>query len=415
MKKIIITESQRDALEKFILEADNEKKTKIGELDKEFKNVTANVLKKAKIGQVISITVGKSDANNKLIKESVASYVALVRGKTPNELILSLITTIGKPTYKIPVKTDLGLFFNNSIITSMNGVRLNLSIITGLETVDHPEVGQSEQPQAESIIGDELLDEASKQKKIQRKAPVAAIKKIKQLNTANEMKHKAIVINDLISIKTHQILNISGLQDELTAQTAADTQAQGVNQETGTEAPKVLGTEVVDSVVGQGDALKSKLSGEINKEIADWDAKLDNILKSMEFQPASMGMNNFLFFPKGYAAMDNILNKYHMPTPKSRYKTSNANSLIGITSNDVLGKDNSILLDKTKEYKCYHNTTSHYFAIDHEDGKIMLKYKGVLDAKNVEVPVEASFVPEGEPNYNKGIKLNPTKIKVIRF
>ena len=58
-------------------------------------------------------------------------------------------------------------------------------------------------------------------------------------------------------------------------------------------------------------------------ELGDvWKKSVDKLLQQVEYQASLFGMNNFFFFPKGFAAMDDILKKYGLSVNKRRRSES---------------------------------------------------------------------------------------------
>lgn len=376
MKKLIITENQKMVIENHLLvEAgeDQGKKEKFQKLSERISAEFGAKLRQAKVNTGLTLIFGKTDDKSQIIEDSVVTYgTIVVKVDETNKMVL---LAVGAVDYiqgaipKIPVKTVIAIPFEKPVLLGVS-CRLNMFMVTNYD------------PENDQNIG---------------------------------YQHKLVA--DFLTFEFHGDLKVKRLNPTPGEQPAPSEDPETIDIDY-TEAPgeQPLTNDEINAVYGQEGKIKNLGKTQSKRLVTLWNQRCLDILRSMEFEPAMFHMNNFFFFPRGYAVMDDILRKYGMKTPRDN-KGSISIMVVGKPvgdKNNPLLTNNKLLRGKIKRgyiESLYTNNTGEKRIIIF---KLVQNHDVITEGKILEV-----WAYDCPLNY-RGIeatcrKLNQTKIKIVRM
>jgi hypothetical protein len=382
MKRVIITENQREIMENFfIFEADEAKKKNIKDFSEKLGQEFSKSLKNAKVNTGLLLLFGKTDNENKIIEESVVTYGTIVVDvdELNNMLVLAIVSVDYTQNSGSPIlepKTLIGIPFQNSIVVTASSCRLNCLSVSNY----NPE---------------------SKEIKYGRNK----------------------LVPDFLTFEIHGDISVRRLPsngDENQPNDTIDTDYEEVKTEP-------LNNEEIKAVFNKSEEVKAQLRNKRRNLIFKWDERIVQILKSAEFTPGLFNMNNFFFFPKGYAVMDDILSKYGAHVDRvskeghNEYLTG-GNIKFKLIDDSIKDENGTDLLAKDKTLVGTINAKRNYIAVTNNanDEVIALFYGSNFKPRvNTEdLSVKAYLLPQGEDrlNYKKSLNNgNAVKISILNI
>jgi hypothetical protein len=385
MKKVIITEEQRNLMESFFLfENDEQKKENLKDFGAKLGQEFSKALRDAKVNTGMVLVFGKTDKENKIVPESVVSY--------------------------------------GTIVTKIDN--LNHMLVLAVVSSEYTQNSGSAILQPKTLIGipleKPLLVHAAT-----CKLSTMGVKDYDPDNDNGMRYDRPKFVPDFLTFENHGDLSIKRIGDETEA--GAQTGPEGgetidVDYEdvTGPEGgetidvdyedvtdvpkPKALNPSEIKAVYSKEGAVKSLARDKTKNLIYQWDERLLQILRSAEFTPGLFRMDNFFFFPKGYAVMDDILSKYGMYVErKGGVATGEDNTKRGVeikVLEDIVDKEGNILVHKNKKGEGVVIGRRNYISINTEDGinSIALVYEPRYKPQNFvnsSIPVKPYFINVG--------------------
>ena len=125
--------------------------------------------------------------------------------------------------------------------------------------------------------------------------------------------------------------------------------------------PIVIG-EFITFIISPG-GVKTNPEKLAEKAEGQWSEEIEKFNKTMYFEPGMFGMDNFFFFPKGYAAMDKILSKYGLGVGRS----DNTKVRFMVLDSDIIGGPEKL------------NKNAKYLGVMDKDGKSFTRYGNDVD------------------------------------
>jgi hypothetical protein len=406
MKKVIITESQKLVIENYLSEAegDEQKKKSIKDFGIKLAQEFAKAMKTAKINTGVELYCGKTDKDNQVIEESIVSYGTIVANI--DNLNHMLVLAVGGVEYTqnggsaaFEPKMAFGIPFSNPIIVTANSCRLNCLTIANYDPENPNNMKYGRNKLLPDFLGFKLNGDLT----------------VKRLNGQEGATDNG---EDTIDADYEDVTN------------AGQASNTGKVTDTGeAKAERPLSKEETDAVGANEGPIKNRLRKQTGKFVEEWNARTLQLLKSAEFTPGLFFMNNFFFFPKGYAVMDDILAKYGMYVERARTQNNDDDDVSKTkTGRNVAFKLDAEIKDENgedvfpKKYglKGINNRRMKYIAYEKAGAHeiVALAYGGAQLAVNKKIKVRAylidtidKFNTDTPLNNNQPFMIDITNIK----
>lgn len=416
MKKVIITESQRDILEKFFIFEDengapNDKKQKMQEFGQNLAKEFSAAMKKAKINTGINLLFGKTDNENQAIPESTASYTTLV--VNVDELNHMLVLLIGGVAYtqglgagSLIVKSLVAIPFAKPIVMSASSCRLNCLSVEKYDATNPDNMKYGKNKLVPDFLAFELTGDLS----------ITRLPSHDDENQPNDNGEETVDA-DYTDVTNGEPSsdNVGGANSDTTNGATNGATGEKVT-DVGEEAKKPFTEEEINGANKKTDSFNSFATKNKEKMLFQWNKQIMDILKRAEFTPALFHMNNFFFFPKGYAVMDDILAKYGMYVDRVGKATDDEEGGKGKNgkvkfkvSKNITGTDNKSILIKQNEVKnAVNNPQGKFFEVVNKKSgdSIIFKYDVPELIPNKPIQAKAYYVPKGGDKLDKTNPLN---------